>query len=548
MGSGSGSKSSRRIRAKLPVTQLVILSICRFAEPVALTGVFPYLPEMIESFGVPQNQVAQWAGITSAVFSISQCLTAISWGSASDRYGRKPIILLAMTCAMTSSLLFGFSTSLGWAIFARAMSGASNGNVGILRTTVAELVPQKSLQPRAFSILPLVWQIGSIVGPILGGALASPATKMPYLFGDSEFFKKFPFALPNIVNCVFFTLGIVEGILFLKESLEAKKYRRDYGRELGQYLKGIFTKRKKQPRAKDDFESVPLTSKSVGKSESLPSPRYRDVFSPQSSVNLLAYCILALHAVTYDQLLPVFMHLPVERQGVSLPFKFAGGFGLESGRIGVIFTAYGIFSMVCQFTLFPVLTQRYGALFCMRACTFVFPFTYILTPYTVLLPTSATRQAALLGIMIIKALAGVFAFPCITILLTNSARSLRLLGTLNGVATSLSAIGRAAGPYMAGQTFTWGVDAGYMVAAWWLLAFFAALGYISTWWLEEMDGFGKEDDLTQPDEEHDSIKLSTRIGVHSRDSSSNSTILSSVEDYESDEDESIEGKPLLGKE
>jgi len=119
----------------LPARQLAILSICRFAEPVALTSVFPYLPEMIESFHIPKNEVAKWAGITSAVFSMAQCVVSVSWGQASDRFGRKPIILICLTCAMSTSLLFGFSQSLTMAIIARALSGASNGNVGILRTT-----------------------------------------------------------------------------------------------------------------------------------------------------------------------------------------------------------------------------------------------------------------------------------------------------------------------------------------------------------------------------------------------------------------------------
>lgn len=127
-------------------------------------SVYPYLPEMIESFGVETTDIAKWTGILSSVFSVSQCLTGIPWGQASDKYGRKPIILLAMTCAMASSLMFGFSTNLKWAIVARAFSGASNGNVGILRTTVAEMVPQKVLQPKAFAVLPLIWTMGSIIG------------------------------------------------------------------------------------------------------------------------------------------------------------------------------------------------------------------------------------------------------------------------------------------------------------------------------------------------------------------------------------------------
>ena len=171
---------------------------------------------MIESFNVPKNQVAKWAGLLSAAFSLSQCITGIIWGRASDRFGRKPVSMGGLLCTMTATLLFGFSRSLPMAIAARSFAGASNGNVGIIRTTVAELVPYKNLQPRAFSIMPLIWTIGSIFGPSFGGALANPAAKYPELFGNSTFFKTYPFALPNMVACVFFLVGLSTGILFLR--------------------------------------------------------------------------------------------------------------------------------------------------------------------------------------------------------------------------------------------------------------------------------------------------------------------------------------------
>ena len=81
---------------------------------------------------------------------------------------------------------------------------------------VAEMVPEKELQPRAFSIMPLVWSLGSIFGPSFGGFFAKPAENLSGLFGNSRFLTKFPFALPNIVASVLFLLGISTGILFLK--------------------------------------------------------------------------------------------------------------------------------------------------------------------------------------------------------------------------------------------------------------------------------------------------------------------------------------------
>lgn len=173
-------------------------------------------PEMIESFNVPRNNVPKWAGIASAAFSLSQAATGIFWGRASDRWGRKATILVGVLWAMFSSLLFGFSTSLGSAILARSLAGMASGNVGTYRTVVAEIVPEKELQPRAFTVMPMVFTMGSIFGPGIGGALANPAKNYPKTFGKIAFFKIYPYALPNMAISVFFTVGLITGTLFLK--------------------------------------------------------------------------------------------------------------------------------------------------------------------------------------------------------------------------------------------------------------------------------------------------------------------------------------------
>lgn len=171
----------------------------------------------------------------------------------------------------------------------------------------------------------------------------------------------------------------------------------------------------------------------------------REVFTRQSTINLAAYTFLALHSVAFDQLLPIFMHHPrqiPDSDNTQLPFKFSGGFGLGSGRIGALFTLFGIFGGFVQFVIFPPVARRYGVLRCLKFCAITFPFVFFATPYTALIQDSTTQQVAMFCIMMVKSFAGIFAFPCSTILLTNSALSLRVLGTLNGFATSISAIGR----------------------------------------------------------------------------------------------------------
>ncbi|KAF2789168.1 MFS general substrate transporter [Melanomma pulvis-pyrius CBS 109.77] len=497
---------------RLPVKQLAILSICRFAEPIALTSVYPYLPEMIESFGIPENDIAWWAGLTSAIFSLCQGFTSISWGAASDRFGRKPIILIGLVNTMIMMVVWGFSTNLPMAITARALQGLGNGNVGILRTMVAELCPWKELQPRAFSIMPLVYTIGAVFGPTLGGMFSNPLKVDPRHPRRDKFLERYPYALPNLVAASFFCISIATGWLFLKESLAAKRNDRDYGLIIGAKITAWFRKTfrisKRQKKLHSERQPLLANQKTLGDEEAAPGmslivhktekpPSIRDVLSYQTTLNLIVYTILAFYTISYDQLLPVFMHHPpqsLDDPKVSFPFKFSGGFGINSQRIGGIFTIFAISSMLCQFLIFPPLTQHLGVLTCLRISFLIFPFVFFVTPFIALLPTRFSKEMAMTVLLMIRGVGGTFAFPTSTILITNSAPSLRILGTLNGVATTVSALGRTAGPATCGSLFTYGLKKGYVIIPFWTLSAIALLACIPTFWLVEGKGFGDDPD------------------------------------------------------
>ena len=402
------------------------------------------------------------------------------------------------------------------------MQGLCNGNVGIIRTAVAEIVPEKELQPRAFSIMPLVWTVGSIFGPAVGGSLVHPVERFPAVFRNSKLFAQYPFALPNVLVSALFITGVTLGFLFLRESLEDRKHKRDYGIILGQLLTGSCSRRKQRNQRVDSAEADPFLPESgsqmstpsatpTKKKQPVPITRqtsdWSQVFSRQSNINLAVYTFLAMHSVAYDQLLPIFMHHPVQSSkapGVHLPLQFAGGFGIDSERIGFLFMVYGIYGMIIQFAIFPVLAKKFGVLNCLKGCALMFPLVYIATPFTALLPTNAMRQGATVPLMMVKGFCAIFSFPCSTILLTNSASSLKVLGTLNGVATSISAIGRAAGPALAGYLFTRGVDMGYVIVSWWFLAAVAITGAIPIWMLVEMEGFSSRGNADELEEEEES--------------------------------------------
>jgi MFS family permease len=307
---------------------------------------------MVLSFkGVNPADVGFWTGTAAAVFSLAECITAIPWGLLSDHLGRKPVLLIGLFSTMLTSLLWGFSNSLAMALFVRAMSGACNGNVGIVRTMVAELCPWKELQPRAFSIMPIVYTIGSVVGPMIGGLLANILHRPPNDKTDGPFLWRFPYALPNMVIAGFFLGGITIGFMFLHETLESKKGDRDWGILLGEnltdYFRNYLTRLKHLVSGGPSYTPLPTSSgydqtkwSADGESKTKkpssakkPPLSYKSVFTNQTILFLTSYTLLATHTAGFDQIVPVLLHHPrnggVASDMTILPFQFNRGFGLS---------------------------------------------------------------------------------------------------------------------------------------------------------------------------------------------------------------------------
>ena len=109
---------------------------------------------MVQSFGEKSKaHTALLVGLLIAIFTFCEFLTGTIWAKASDKMGRKPILLIGVLGAMVSAVFFGFSKSIHAAVAIRAFGGLANPNVGVVQTCIGEIVKDKSHQGKARSFL-----------------------------------------------------------------------------------------------------------------------------------------------------------------------------------------------------------------------------------------------------------------------------------------------------------------------------------------------------------------------------------------------------------
>ncbi|CAE7213781.1 tetA [Symbiodinium natans] len=129
--------------------------------------VFPLLPSIAEHFGADATAV----GSLATAFSVAQVVFTPILGRASDSFGRRPVLLVAVFGTMVSTAMTGFAWSFPMIVAARAINGASGGTVGIANAYIADATTgeEKSVY---ISYLQACNSIGIIIGPALGGVLS----------------------------------------------------------------------------------------------------------------------------------------------------------------------------------------------------------------------------------------------------------------------------------------------------------------------------------------------------------------------------------------
>lgn len=145
--------------------KLFVLIITNFVDMVGLLMVVPLLPFYARDLGGGSLMVA----VLISSFTAAQLLSAPLWGRFSDRYGRRPALLVGLSAAAIAYVVFAYSTSIWLLLLSRVVQGAGGGTVGVIQAYVADSVEPDN-RAKALGWLSAATNVGVAIGPVLGSA------------------------------------------------------------------------------------------------------------------------------------------------------------------------------------------------------------------------------------------------------------------------------------------------------------------------------------------------------------------------------------------
>lgn len=347
---------------------------------------------------VDSSQVGFYVGIIASAFALAQFSTNFYWGWLSDRIGRKPVILTGTVLTSACFLAFGFCKTLGQAVAVQILMGLVNGNQGVVSTCLGEIT-DRSNQSRAFVYLPVVYGLGGITGPILGGLLVSKGGLSPEKY-------PYPYLLPNIVAAAVLLVDLILTMAFLEESLEEARELPPLGKRLGglfawlwhftsssrpTYLRKADHQQHHHHRQQQipsssrvsgdegmDSESDMDADSDVSSHTSLPTflpnstatLKRSQLFNRDTILLLATYSIFQLSNISYSSLYPIFGQAPPPT-----------GRGLTPEEIGLSLAFAGAATILFQIGIFGRVRDKMGNRITYRACFAGIVLAFMLTPW-----------------------------------------------------------------------------------------------------------------------------------------------------------------------
>jgi DHA1 family tetracycline resistance protein-like MFS transporter len=194
--------------AAMPFIMFVVL-----IDMLAIGLIVPVLPPLVGKFTSSPAEQTYWYGAIAFSFALASFFGAPILGALSDRYGRRPILLLGFCGLALNFFATALSTAAWMLVASRIVGGAMQANAAVANAYVADITPPEQRAKR-FGMLGAMFGIGFILGPVIGGLLGGIELHLPFFAAG-----------------VLSLLNLVYGMFVLPESLPPERRRRfEWGR------------------------------------------------------------------------------------------------------------------------------------------------------------------------------------------------------------------------------------------------------------------------------------------------------------------------------
>jgi MFS transporter, DHA1 family, tetracycline resistance protein len=172
----SGTAAPGRVarQAAMPFIMVTVL-----IDMVSIGLIVPVLPALVGTFTASQTEQAFWFGAVTFAFSIANFVASPVLGALSDRYGRRPVLLLGFCALALSFFAIAVVTRLWMLVLVRLFGGAMQANVSVANAYVADITAPAD-RARRFGLLGAMFGIGFILGPVTGGLLGAVDVHLPF--------------------------------------------------------------------------------------------------------------------------------------------------------------------------------------------------------------------------------------------------------------------------------------------------------------------------------------------------------------------------------
>ncbi|KAH8814742.1 major facilitator superfamily domain-containing protein [Flagelloscypha sp. PMI_526] len=225
------SRSTKPSRSKPGKLQLTILFLILFCEAISSIVIYPFVNQLVRSTGIAggdEKRVGYFSGIIESLFFLAEGATVMFWQLASEKFGRRPILLLAPLGLGVSMISFGLADSFWGLVVTRTFQGVFNGDVGVTKTVLAEL-SDSSNRAEIMAMGQVLIHFGITLAPMIGGGFSEPEEIWPNTFGKIQLLRDRPYLLPCIVCGIISLVCFVLAAVALEETHHAfvKKERPD---------------------------------------------------------------------------------------------------------------------------------------------------------------------------------------------------------------------------------------------------------------------------------------------------------------------------------